>query len=41
MIVFFPHFQAMIESFVKDKKIEIVSDYDFDTNFPKELGIER
>ncbi len=29
---FYPHFKVMLESFIKDKKIQIVS-----SNFPKEV----
>lgn len=34
---FFPHFKAILESFVKDKKVEIVQDdsFDFENNYPK------
>lgn len=34
---FFPHFKAILESFVKDKKVEIIQDddFDFEGNYPK------
>lgn len=34
---FFPHFKAILESFVKDKKVEIIQDddFDFENNYPK------
>ena len=38
---FFPHFQALIESFVKDKKVEIIENYNYDNNFPKNLTINN
>ena len=36
---FFPHFKAMIDSFVKDNKVEILNDTIDDNSFPKELLI--
>ena len=38
---FFPHFKAMIDSFVKDNKVEILNDTIDDNSFPKELLINR
>lgn len=35
---FFPHFKAMIDSLVKDKKVKIIEydeDYDFENNYPQ------
>lgn len=34
---FFPHFRAILESFVKDKKVEIIQDddFNFESNYPK------
>ncbi len=38
---FFPHFRAIIESFVKDNKVRIIEDdqYDFENNYPQSLVI--
>jgi len=34
---FFPHFKAMIDSLVKDHKLQIIEDdtYDFENNYPQ------
>lgn len=35
---FFPHFKAMIESLVKDKKVEVVDQaYDYENNYPESV----
>lgn len=38
---FFPHFKAILESFVKDKKVEIIedSDFNFENNYPKSVVV--
>ncbi|MFA5234948.1 MAG: hypothetical protein WC390_11170 [Sulfurimonas sp.] len=38
---FFPHFKAILESFVKDKKVEIIQgdDFDFENNYPKNVVV--
>jgi hypothetical protein len=39
---FFPHFKAMIESFVKDKKVSIltVDDYDYTAQVPESVVVD-
>ena len=38
---FFPHFRAIIESFIKDDKVRIIEDeqYDLENNYPQSLLI--
>lgn len=37
---FFPHFKALIDSLVKDKKVELVDDeYDYENNYPQEVVV--
>lgn len=37
---FFPHFKAMIESLVKDKKVEVVDqEYDYENNYPESVVV--
>lgn len=38
---FFPHFKAILESFVKDKKVEIIQDdgFEFESNYPKNIVV--
>ncbi|MDD2448710.1 MAG: hypothetical protein PHS42_05460 [Sulfurimonas sp.] len=38
---FFPHFRAILESFIKDKKVEIIQDdsLDFENNYPKSIVV--
>lgn len=38
---FFPHFRAILESFIKDKKVEIIQDdsFDFENNYPKSIVV--
>jgi len=34
---FFPHFKALIDSLIKDRKIEVIEDeYDYENNYPPE-----
>mgnify|MGYP000172578947 FL=1 len=35
---FFPHFKALIDSLVKDKKVELMDDeYDYENNYTQEV----
>lgn len=37
---FFPHFKAMIDSFVKDHKVEVIEDeYDYEKSYPKNVVV--
>jgi hypothetical protein len=36
---FFPHFKALIDSLVKDKKVELVDEYDYENNYPQEAVV--
>ncbi len=38
---FFPQFQEMIKNFVKEKKVEVVEDeeYDFENNYPENVVV--
>jgi len=38
---FFPHFQAIIDSFVKDNKVSVIDidDYDYTKNAPKSVVV--
>ena len=37
---FFPHFKALIDSLVKDKKVELVDDgYDYENNYPQSVVV--
>jgi len=38
---FFPHFKAMIDSLVKDHKVQIIEDdtYDFENNYPQSVAV--
>lgn len=40
---FFPHFKAMIDSLVKDQKVEVIENtiYDFEAKFPKSLLVNN
>lgn len=40
---FFPHFEAILESFVKDKKVEIIQDdgFEFESNYPKNMLVSN
>ena len=37
---FFPHFKALIDSLVKDKKVELVDDeHDYENNYPQSVVV--
>jgi len=37
---FFPHFKALIDSLIKDKKVEVVDDeYDYENNYPQSVVV--
>jgi hypothetical protein len=37
---FFPHFKAMIDSFVNDRKVQVVDDsYDYENNYPQSVVV--
>ena len=36
---FFPHFKAMVDSLVKDHKVEIVDEYDYENNYPESVVV--
>ena len=37
---FFPHFKALIDSLIKDKKVELVDDsYDYENNYPQSVVV--
>jgi hypothetical protein len=38
---FFPQFKEMIENFVKDNKVEVIEDeeYDFENNYPQSVVV--
>lgn len=37
---FFPHFKALIDSLIKDKKVEVVDEeYDYENNYPQSVAV--
>ncbi len=37
---FFPHFKAMIDSFVNDRKVRVIDDsYDYENNYPQSVVV--
>lgn len=38
---FFPHFKAILDSFIKDKKVQVIEneEYDFENNYPQNTVI--